>query len=494
MNLRLLKRKIGIELPDAELEEILYHASYQPQEPDLRKKNKNYVAWGTSIINSAYAIFEYRSDRELKVKEFSTQINMIRDVVWKKAYEQYDLEEFVLKSSGEIGNKHPEIVSKLVTLIYLHCGFIRAYDFLSPFFGNNESVIDYKTLIQEYAQSFKLTPNYTLVDETGPDHDKKYICKVSVGSRSALGEGGSKKKAEKAAAEKFAKTFKIPFQREKSIGNRKKSVSVGISDQRKQELQDAIKLLRIKSRYVSSSQINEAFTHKSFINDHKNLRLNSNDCLSITGANILQMLCNDYILSKHGSSNVSFVRERSTLVDEKNIIKAIPDSAVRYLLTSNNLFENTSARAMNSLKVDVLKSLLAILWINYCKAGEEEMRDYAINYAFKIFEQAEEYKLEDYRTLLQEVTQQYDFTVEESCELLPGVPDNSPAFYATLKVKAIDWEIEAGGYGNAKKAAKNNASKSALIQILPHIQDKDVFDRIRKTVNIAVEDILMREE
>lgn len=60
---------------------------------------------------------------------------------------------------------------------------------------------DYKTALQELAQGRGLPlPEYGVVDEVGPDHDKRFIVEVKVGSLSARGEGSSKKEAQQQAA------------------------------------------------------------------------------------------------------------------------------------------------------------------------------------------------------------------------------------------------------------------------------------------------------
>ena len=61
---------------------------------------------------------------------------------------------------------------------------------------------DYKTRLQEFAQNIlKATPRYTLVRETGPDHDKTFEVNLLLdGKVKGTGLGKSKKEAEQAAA------------------------------------------------------------------------------------------------------------------------------------------------------------------------------------------------------------------------------------------------------------------------------------------------------
>jgi ribonuclease-3 len=60
---------------------------------------------------------------------------------------------------------------------------------------------DYKTALQERAQGSGMAlPEYSVVEEVGPDHDKRFIVEVKVGSLVTRGEGSSKKEAQQQAA------------------------------------------------------------------------------------------------------------------------------------------------------------------------------------------------------------------------------------------------------------------------------------------------------
>jgi len=64
------------------------------------------------------------------------------------------------------------------------------------------TVIDYKSQLQELSQSrYRSTPDYWLLEEVGPDHDKKFTVEVRAGDIVlGRGSGKSKKMAETEAA------------------------------------------------------------------------------------------------------------------------------------------------------------------------------------------------------------------------------------------------------------------------------------------------------
>ena len=65
-----------------------------------------------------------------------------------------------------------------------------------------------KGVLQEYAQQegFEL-PEYRVIDESGPDHDRRFTVEVTVSTFGYRGEGRSRREAEKAAAQKAVAGF-----------------------------------------------------------------------------------------------------------------------------------------------------------------------------------------------------------------------------------------------------------------------------------------------
>ena len=61
---------------------------------------------------------------------------------------------------------------------------------------------DYKTRLQEVTQRlFRETPSYTVVEESGPDHEKRFVSEIAIaGKTRGRGEGRTKKAAEQEAA------------------------------------------------------------------------------------------------------------------------------------------------------------------------------------------------------------------------------------------------------------------------------------------------------
>ena len=66
---------------------------------------------------------------------------------------------------------------------------------------------DRKTNLQEYAASHGAKEQYEIIGEEGPDHDKKYIYRVTLDGKTAEGKGKTKQDAEQAAAKEYYEKY-----------------------------------------------------------------------------------------------------------------------------------------------------------------------------------------------------------------------------------------------------------------------------------------------
>lgn len=100
-----------------------------------------------------------------------------------------------------------DAVESVIAATYLDGGMDAAVAFIRKFIlcdvpAERMRNADYKTALQELVQQKKSqTLSYTLVGESGPDHDKKFVVEVSLnGNVVGSGTGSSKKRAEQEAA------------------------------------------------------------------------------------------------------------------------------------------------------------------------------------------------------------------------------------------------------------------------------------------------------
>ncbi len=110
------------------------------------------------------------------------------------------------------GRAKPKILADafeaIVAAVYLDGGFQAAWDLVERLLTDRingaeiKNFYDFKTRLQETSQArLKATPTYRVVQELGPDHDKRFVVAVTIGTDEwARAVGKSKKEAEQMAA------------------------------------------------------------------------------------------------------------------------------------------------------------------------------------------------------------------------------------------------------------------------------------------------------
>ena len=147
-----------------------------------------------------------------KIKAIVVSEDSLSEVASSLGFEKY-----LLVGKGELlqGGKRKKAIQAdaleaVIAALYLDQGYQAAKLFVLSFiprqvenFLNNKlSYKDYKTELQEYLQKRRgKVPVYTLVSQTGPDHNQVFSVKVELGTKSyGPAEGKNKKSAEQAAA------------------------------------------------------------------------------------------------------------------------------------------------------------------------------------------------------------------------------------------------------------------------------------------------------
>lgn len=105
-----------------------------------------------------------------------------------------------------------DTLESLIGAIYLDTGIDSAKEFIYKYIltyeNLNRTSNDYKSLLQEKANSKNLQIRYEVIKEYGPDHDKNFKTAVYIGDKIlGTGTGKSKKEAEQNAAKQAIDKF-----------------------------------------------------------------------------------------------------------------------------------------------------------------------------------------------------------------------------------------------------------------------------------------------
>jgi ribonuclease III len=222
-----LEKNIGITFANKDLlTEALTHRSYlneYPRWPLPHNERLEYLGDAVLELLVSEELFKkFPSQPEGQLTVFRAAL--VNYQILAKVAEHIGLQKFILMSRGEkkdTGKAREVILANameaLIGAIYLDQGFEKMRPFVHTFVMSNldevlktKSYKDAKSELQEIVQEkMKLTPTYSMLEETGPAHKRIFTMGVYFGEKLiANGSGPSKQEAELEAAKNALKKSK----------------------------------------------------------------------------------------------------------------------------------------------------------------------------------------------------------------------------------------------------------------------------------------------
>ena len=198
------------------LENALTHSSYANEVHSTLGSNERLEFLGDSVLSIIVSEYLYKNYKKLPEGELTKlRASLVCEKTLCMFSKQLSVGDYILLGKGEANNHGNERASILadafeaiLAAIFLDGGIEVAKNHVLKFIipelenGEYDLFIDYKTALQEIIQrnpEERLT--YVLVDESGPDHDKRFTVEVHLNSNIiGTGIGKSKKQAEQEAA------------------------------------------------------------------------------------------------------------------------------------------------------------------------------------------------------------------------------------------------------------------------------------------------------
>ncbi|MCL5808210.1 MAG: ribonuclease III [Deltaproteobacteria bacterium] len=219
--LKELEAYIGYRFADLGLlDNALTHRSFVNENSTSPcKDNERLEFLGDAVLELTVSDMLMKKFSDLAEGELSKlRASLVNEQPLAKLALSFRIGELLLLGKGEEatgGRTKPSLLANalesVIAAMYLDGGFDRTAAFVGRLFnplietGAAAAVYrDYKTTAQEICQNlFKELPRYTVISETGPDHEKRFETSLVVGERIlATGTGRSKKEAEQQAAKK----------------------------------------------------------------------------------------------------------------------------------------------------------------------------------------------------------------------------------------------------------------------------------------------------
>lgn len=193
------------------------HRSYLNESKEFTNSNERLEYLGDAVLELATSDFLYHTYIGFQEGMLTNmRAALVRTESLGETALSLGFDQLLLMSKGEEatgGRQNRSILADtfeaFLGAIYLDQGYAGCVKILEKhLFAKADQVLkaqtykDNKSLLQEIAQSrYKATPQYLLLSESGPDHDKQFLMQVQIGSDSfGQGKGKSKQSAQEDAA------------------------------------------------------------------------------------------------------------------------------------------------------------------------------------------------------------------------------------------------------------------------------------------------------
>jgi ribonuclease III len=215
-----LTRKLSYEFKNTDLlVESLRHSSFVNEQLDTDlKDNERLEFLGDAVLNLVVGHILMQRYPDLKEGDLSRmRANLVNESQLASIARGIDLGAYIQLGKGEIQSQGWDKQSILantfeavIAAVYIDGGFDAAFKIIDGHFSFLINSVatptanhDFKSQIQELVQmEYRSIPIYTVIHESGPDHDKTFRVQLTVGEVQTEGIGKSKKAAEQDAARK----------------------------------------------------------------------------------------------------------------------------------------------------------------------------------------------------------------------------------------------------------------------------------------------------
>src|SRR5690625_1686437 len=201
----------------------------------------------------------------------------------------------------------------------------------------------------------------------------------------------------------------------------------------------------------------QAFTHSSYVNEHREEKYSDNERLEFLGDAVLELSVSHYLYKKNSHMpEGEMTKLRASIVCEASLVNFARDLEFGDHILLGKGEEQTGGRNRPALLADVFESFLGALYLDQ---GYETVLQFLDQHVFpKISTGAFSHAM-DYKSQLQELVQQYKNHSVDYVILEEKGPSHEKEFVAQVKIKD---NVYKEGIGRTKKEAEQRAAKNAL--------------------------------
>ena len=205
---------------------------------------------------------------------------------------------------------------------------------------------------------------------------------------------------------------------------------------------------------LNNELIKRAFTHSSYVNENK--KGEDYERLEFLGDKVLDFLVSEYLYINEHLKEGEMTKLRANYVCENALYEYSKELGLNNYLRLGKGEEASGGRDRKAVVADIFEAFLAATYLTY---GLSKAKEIVYDVVIKAIENKEDYFLQDYKSLLQEIIR----TVLEDESKNEVIKEEGPAHNRTFTtVVKIDGVVLGTGTAGSKKESEQEAAKDAL--------------------------------
>ncbi|MCD2256233.1 ribonuclease III [Agrilactobacillus fermenti] len=208
------------------------------------------------------------------------------------------------------------------------------------------------------------------------------------------------------------------------------------------------------------SLLDEAFTHSSYVNEHKELNLKDNERLEFLGDAVLELTVSEHLYKRFPElPEGKLTRLRASIVCTKGFSSFSREAHFDRYVRLGKGEEQMGARNRDTLLEDLFEAFNGALYLDQ---GKEAVVKFIRQIIFPKVDVGQFNEFTDYKTALQEELQTNGEVEIAYHTLSEDGPAHERVFHVNVTANG---EVLGEGQGASKKRAEQAAAKTALTQI-----------------------------
>ncbi len=209
--------------------------------------------------------------------------------------------------------------------------------------------------------------------------------------------------------------------------------------------------------FSDETLLETAFTHTSYANEHRLLKISHNERLEFLGDAVLQLIISEYLYTKYPRRPEGDLSKlRSMIVREESLAGFARDCQFDHFIKLGRGEEKSGGRNRDTILGDLFEAFLGALLLD---KGVEAVKSFLYQVMIPKVEAGDFERVTDYKTKLQELLQ-INGDVEIAYQV---VSETGPAHAKNFEVAVLINGRKSGqGQGRSKKLAEQEAAKNAF--------------------------------